>query len=97
MYLWLLFSLGGTWGSIHGPCGSGQGGRGSERQHVLPGGKGGSGPEHTHLEEEDGVEDQDHWDASIHTLHLWILLTTYAAVLGQIQGQKNEEYLKEDG
>lgn len=32
--------------------------------------------------------------ACIQARHLWVLLVTYAVVLGQIQGQKNSECLK---
>uniref|UniRef100_A0A8D1KHS5 5'-nucleotidase n=1 Tax=Sus scrofa TaxID=9823 RepID=A0A8D1KHS5_PIG len=55
-------AAGGTGGPVHGPSGRGEGGRGSERQRVRPGGRGGAGPVHIHLEKEDGPEDQDHRD-----------------------------------
>ena len=54
-------AAGGTGGPVHGPSGRGEGGRGSERQRVRPGGRGGAGPVHIHLEEEDG-RTEDHRD-----------------------------------
>lgn len=60
-------------------------------------GGGDAGPVYMHFEEEDNMENQDHQDVCIQALHLWKLLTTYAVVLGQIQGQKNLNALRKIG
>lgn len=58
---------------------------------------GGPGPVHMYLKEKDNMEDQDHQDVCIQALHLWILLTTYAVILRQIQVQKNSSALRKIG
>lgn len=51
---------------------------------------------HVHLQEEDRADDQDHQDAYIQALHLWILLTTYAIILDKFKNRKTQECPKED-
>lgn len=51
-------------------------------------GSGVAGLVHTHLEEEDGTEDQ--------ALHLWTLFTTSAVVLRQSQEWKDSSCLKDN-